>query len=114
MPHEEAEKGLDWGEGGGTSRYASEPSDWRPMGPPRVSQATIWQAGDRLVGRPFTMLLWPTGEGLIQMARTHIWPQRGRLIAGIAGIGAVPFPANVGTRLRGESQDEMVARPDGP
>jgi hypothetical protein len=61
---------------------------------------------DRLAGRSssgasFTMLLWPTGEGLIQM-RTQL---RRPVPAVIAGIGLVIHPATVGTRLRGESQE---------
>lgn len=49
----------------------------------------------------FTMLVWPTGEGLIQM-RTQFCPP---VPAVIAGIGLVIHPATVGTRLRGESQE---------
>lgn len=61
---------------------------------------------DRLAGRSssgasFTMLLWPTGEGLIQM-QTQL---RRPAPAVIAGIGLVIHPATVGTRLRGESQE---------
>lgn len=48
-----------------------------------ANQATIWQAADRPSkwGDPFTVLLWPIGEGLVQM-RTFIVPQLAPVIAG--------------------------------